>query len=80
MDLENSDIIEKTIDHTFQITFEYKDMNKVMRKIKEKQLKIVNQKLELSCLLEISVRKKNSQTVFEIFNQIFGVEIKKIND
>lgn len=78
--LENANIIEKTIDINFLITFEYKNMNKVMRIIKEKQLKIVNQVLELDCNIEISVRKSNAKVIFEIFDQLYEVKIKKIND
>ena len=80
MALEASKIIGKTINEEFLITFNYKNMNKVMRIIKEKQLKIVNQKLELSCELQISVRKNDAQTVFDIFNQLFEIKIKSLND
>ncbi|HQW69201.1 MAG TPA: YigZ family protein, partial [Flavobacterium sp.] len=38
MALEESQIIEKTIDVSFEISFDYKNMNKVMRVIKEKNL------------------------------------------
>src|SRR5690606_34978773 len=54
MALEESEIIEKTIDSHFLIRFDYKNMNKVMRVIKEKNINIVNQTLELDCLIEIS--------------------------
>jgi uncharacterized YigZ family protein len=77
--LESSNIIEKTINIDYQILFEYKNMNKVMRIIKEKQLLITNQKLELDCQLFISVRKKEAQLVFEIFHNLFEVKIKEIN-
>ena len=78
--LESSKIIQKTINEEFLITFDYKNMNKVMRIIKEKQLKIVNQKLELGCEIQISVRKKDSQTIFDIFNQLYEIKIESLND
>jgi len=78
--LENSSIIEKTINIEYLITFDYKNMNKVMRIIKEKQINIVNQKLELDCKIHISVRKKNSQSTFEAFNQLYEISIKNFND
>ena len=80
MALEESNIIEKTINIDYLIRFDYKNMNKVMRIIKEKQLKIVNQTLELDCQIQISVRKKDSEPIFEIFNQLFEIDIKKFND
>lgn len=76
--LESAEIIEKTINNEFQLKFEYKDMSKVMRILKEHQIEILNQKLEMNCLLEISVRKGNSSYIFEIFNTFFGVEIIKL--
>ncbi|MFT5217075.1 MAG: putative YigZ family protein [Glaciecola sp.] len=76
--LENSKIIKKTINLDYLIKFDYKNMNKVMRIIKEKQLKIVNQKLELNCEIHISVRKKDSQSTFEIFENLFEIEIESL--
>ena len=78
MALEESIIIEKTIDIHFQIFFDYKNMNKVMRIIKEKNLEIITQQMQESCQIEIATRKKNAEIVFDIFNTIFEVEIKKI--
>lgn len=78
--LESSKIITKTINKDYLITFDYKNMNKVMRVIKEKQLKIVNQKLELDCQIHISVRKKDAESIYGIFEKIFGVEIRAFND
>lgn len=74
--LESCNIIEKTINIAFVIAFEYKNMNKIMRVIKEKQLHILNQELELSCKITISVRKKLANTIVEIFNSMYGVAIK----
>jgi len=80
MALQASQIIEKTINREFLIAFDYKNMNKVMRIIKEKQLKIISQKLELSCEIQISVRKKDEKAIFNLFNQLFEIKIKSLND
>jgi uncharacterized YigZ family protein len=80
MALENSQIIEKTIDKNFLIKFDYKNMNKVMRVIKEKNLNIVNQKMELDCEIEISIRKKYAETIFSIFESIFEIKIIEKED
>ena len=77
MTLESSDIIEKTIDIRFKISFDYKNINKVMRVIKEKDVEIVSQKMEMSCEIEILTRKKNVEMIFDIFNSMFEVEIKQ---
>jgi uncharacterized YigZ family protein len=75
--LENATIIEKTIDKHFLIHFDYKNMNKVMRIIKEKNLDIVNQKMELSCEIEIKTRKKNADTITDIFENLFEITIQE---
>ncbi|NQX84462.1 MAG: YigZ family protein [Flavobacteriaceae bacterium] len=80
MALEQSEIIEKTITIDYHIRFDYKNMNKVMRIIKEKQIKIVNQTLALDCQIHISVRKKDAEAIFGIFNQLYEIDIKKEND
>ncbi|TDQ25611.1 putative YigZ family protein [Tenacibaculum caenipelagi] len=76
--LEASEIIEKTIDIHYQLKFGYDMMNKVQRIIKERSLDIINQKLELDCEYTISVRKKEAESIFEIFDNLFKVEIKEI--
>ena len=76
--LESAEIIKKTINKEFQLKFEYKNMSKVMRILKENQIEITNQTLELNCLLEISVRKSNGSKIFELFSSFFGVEIVEL--
>ncbi|MCH3882597.1 IMPACT family protein [Tenacibaculum aquimarinum] len=77
--LEASNIIEKTIDIQYKLTFEYDMMNKVQRVVKERNLNITAQKLEMNCEYTISVRKKDAQTIFDIFNNLFKVEIKELD-
>lgn len=80
MALEASKIIKKTINIEYQISFDYKNMNKVMRIIKEKNLNIINQTLELDCKIIISVRLKEAATIFEIFESLYEISIKPFND
>lgn len=75
--LEASEIIEKTIDVHFKLKFGYDLMNKVQRVIKEKNLEILNQKLELDCEYVISVRKKDSEHIFNTFQSIYKLEISE---
>lgn len=77
MALENAEIIEKTIDIYYKVNFGYKDMNRVMRVVKEKNLNVIGQKLELDCEIEIAVRKKEAQMIFDIFQTMYEVEISR---
>ena len=78
MTLESAEIIEKTIDIHFKVSFDYKNINKVMRVIKEKNIEIASQKMEMSCEIEIVSRKKNAEMIFDIFNSMFEIEIKRL--
>ena len=76
--LAEANIIEKTIDKQFKITFDYKNMNKVMRIIKEKNIQIVHQKMELNCEIQIATRKKNAKEIVAIFKSLFEIEIEEV--
>ncbi|MBE0391419.1 YigZ family protein [Flavobacterium sp. PL002] len=81
--LESCDIIEKTIDIHYLISFDYKNMNKVMRVIKEKNLDIVTQEMEIKeetglpiGIIEIKIRKKNAEQIADIFHSLYEIDIQ----
>jgi len=76
--LNEANIIEKTIDKHFKITFDYKNMNKVMRIIKEKNIPIVHQKMEMNCEIQIATRKKNAKEIVTIFKSLFEIKIEEV--
>ena len=83
--LETCEIVEKTIDIHFSITFDYQNMNKVMRVIKEKKLEIVSQEMEINedsglpiGKIEIKTRKKNAEMVSDIFKSMYEIDIKQL--
>jgi uncharacterized YigZ family protein len=76
--LEISEVVEKTIDSIYEITFDYKDMNKVMRIIKEKNLTIVEQQLHLNCTIVVSIRKSLEELLETAFESLYEVKVKKI--
>jgi uncharacterized YigZ family protein len=76
--LEAADILEKTINIYYKLTFEYDMMNAVQRVIKEKNIDITNQKLEMNCEYTISIRKKDAQAIYTIFDTLYKVDIKKL--
>jgi len=76
MALEASEIIEKTMNTHYTVSFDYKNMNKVMRVIKEKNLEIIAQTMNESCEIEIATRKKNAEQIFDIFNTMFEIVVQ----
>ena len=76
--LEEAIIVEKTVNINFQVIFDYKDMNKVMRIIKENNLNIQKQTMNLNCDYLISVRKKNANKILQKFIDLRCLKIKEV--
>ena len=74
--LDGGEIIERTIDVHFILTFDYKHLNKIMHIIKEKNLKIIAQNLAMECEIEVASRKKNQQLILNTFNDLYEVKTK----
>lgn len=77
--IESADIIEKLIEVQFQITVNYPEMDRVMRIIKQENISIISQKLEIECQLLVSVRRSKSEMVEKRFKEIHKVEVKKLD-
>ncbi|TCK64724.1 putative YigZ family protein [Winogradskyella wandonensis] len=76
--IEASEIIEKTIDVSFIITCDYKHLSRIMKILNENEADINSQKLELNCELKISVRKGNSEKLFNLVQSFHDINIKKL--
>ena len=75
--LNSSNIVSKTINVQYSIQFEYKNLNKVMRILKEKNLTIVEQRMHLDCEIVVETRQKNSEQIKQIFDEMFGITLKE---
>jgi uncharacterized YigZ family protein len=78
--IQNSAIIEKTVDEVYELKFDYLQMNDVMKIIKDEHLQILHQNFELNGELSFSVRKSNSTKVYDMFSKISNLEIKFIKE
>jgi len=75
--LNASKIIEKTVDVRFKLIFDYKDMNKVMRIIKEYNLIIENQLMEMNCEIDVLARKSEANRIESAFESLRCLKISK---
>lgn len=73
--IDNAKIVEKTIDKTYRLEFEYALMNDVMRVIKDFSLVPKNQNFNLNCSLDVSVRKSVSVRLYDTLLKIRGLVI-----
>lgn len=76
MVLASAEIVEKTVTIHYIIEYEYENVNKVMRIIKENNIQIVSQNIAKACEIEITVRKKNAEKIVGIFDNMYKVKIK----
>lgn len=77
MTLQSAKIIEKIVQQQFLISFDYVDMDKVMRAIKQHKINIVSQQLDTKCNYCIAVRKSKMEQIEQIFRAMQGVKIQK---
>ncbi|WP_136465586.1 IMPACT family protein [Flagellimonas onchidii] len=77
MALESASIIEKIVTTHFVLLFNYPEMDKVMRTIKQRGIKIVLQKMELKCELVISVRESEAELTKQIFEEMQNISVRK---
>lgn len=75
MALESAEIVERVIQDRLQLRFGYPEMDKVMRAIKQKNLDMVSQKMDMDCELIISVRLSETEQVFQLFDEMHGVDV-----
>lgn len=76
--LSDVHITENTIDDIFLVRFGYPEMNTVMRIIKELDLNIIKQTLELDGEILFTVRKKESSFVYHKFIGLKNIHISKM--
>lgn len=73
--LQNAEIIEKQIMEYYQISFDYILTNEVMRIIKQFELILIDQQMQLNCNFTIAVRKSYADKVLELFNKLEGINL-----
>lgn len=61
--LDAANIIEKTIDETYEVTFEYMQMNNVMQLMKDPFVTIISQQSDLNCTIRFSVRRREAERI-----------------
>jgi uncharacterized YigZ family protein len=74
--LNQAVVIEKTVNDIYTISFEYLQMNDVMRVIKEFDLVNISQQFDTHCSIRVSIRKMQVNAVLAKFDKLIGVNTK----
>jgi len=78
--LTDSIIITKTIDETYNIAFDYENMNLVMKILKDNDIKPLDSNFENSCYVRISVRKTLTEKLKNKLSNIKSLKISLVQE
>ncbi len=76
--LENAIIVTKVLQQQLSVTFEYSEMDVVMRLVKKHQLNIVSQDLHLKCKMILSINKSDFKKTMNLLKAHHKLEIREI--
>ncbi|WP_205589906.1 IMPACT family protein [Mucilaginibacter celer] len=69
-------VTSKTVNDVYTASFEYLQMNDVMRVIKEENLLILNQQFDNDCNIQLSIRKTQVEQALFKLGKVNGVKVK----
>lgn len=72
--LDAANIIEKTIDETYEVSFEYLQMNGVMQLMKDPYVNILSQQSDLNCTIRFSVRRREADRIVTALKKLGEVQ------
>jgi uncharacterized YigZ family protein len=75
--LDQAEVIEKTVDESISIIFDYVLMNEVMRIIKDTNAQISSQNFEDQCAMQLSIRKQDAVLLSSKLDKLYGLHIKE---
>lgn len=76
--IKNAEVVSKTVNDFYEITFSYAAMNNVMTIIKNENLNQINPKFELTCSLTLCIRQNDSKRIVDSLVKVDSVEAELI--
>jgi uncharacterized YigZ family protein len=77
--IKKARIIERTIEDSLVLNFDYEKLNLVMRIIKEENIHIVHQECSLECTIKINIRKSKIEKVINRLMKIDHLKYELVN-
>jgi len=74
--LNQAEIIERTVDETISINFDYMLINEVMKIIKDTNTKILSQNFDNLCSMQLSIRKQDVKLLIKKLEKMNSLTIK----
>ena len=73
--LNNTTVYTKIVEQALTIQCAYPQLNEVMKIIKDNNLTIISQTLEISCTLKVQIRLSNFEIITERLKQVHGLQV-----
>jgi len=70
-----AEILECTVNDVYTVSFEYVQMNDIMRIIKENDIKVLSQSFDTTCVIELEISKFQLEIVLNKLNKISGIKL-----
>jgi uncharacterized YigZ family protein len=77
--LEHARIIEKTVNRTFTVRFDYPQTNEIMRIVKDTDAQITSQNYATDCTVTLAIRQGDADRLLNKLTKIYGVTINFSN-
>ena len=74
--LSAADIVEKLVEDTLEVYFEYPLMGEAMRRVKEEGAKVLVQDFTIDCRLKLSLRRSLMPKMRDRFEKVLGIDVK----
>jgi uncharacterized YigZ family protein len=68
--IEQAIIIEKTIQDIYQLSFDYLQMNEVMKLVKDDNLEVIDQNFDLNCKMKIAINQSELNKIIDKLEKI----------
>ena len=78
MALQLTPFVQKPVMVRWQVTFDYTQMNEVMRWLKAFNCEVIEQEMQLFCKMIIDAPKSRAEELGKMLHDIKGVEIKAL--
>lgn len=73
--IANAEIIQKTVDDYYTVSFSYEAMNDVMKVLKDENPRIIGQEFDLHCRIRIAVRQSRMPQLAEKLEKVTSVKL-----
>ena len=73
--LANAEIVADVVTEIWQLTFDYTDMNRVLKVVKNMNLEYFGQDFNMNCVLKVKVRKNQSEEIKKRLESVKSLKI-----